>query len=99
MSSTTSTNRHPLLLAAAGAHVLLAAGHTVRKCKVQLRFSSRYLTFHFKLKGLDQFKHPSVNTLPLALRGAAKTGWYEGSVFFAILGKSLSSPLSLPPCN
>ncbi|KAF2115191.1 hypothetical protein BDV96DRAFT_63419 [Lophiotrema nucula] len=37
-------------------------------------------------KGLDQFKHPSLNTLPTALRGAIKAGWYEGSVFFAIVG-------------
>jgi hypothetical protein len=37
---------------------------------------------------LDQFKHPSLNTLPTALRGAVKAGWYEGSVFFAIMGTS-----------
>ncbi|KAF2822776.1 hypothetical protein CC86DRAFT_372587 [Ophiobolus disseminans] len=66
MSSTTTTNKHPLLLAAAVAHGLLALGHTT--------------------KGLDQFKHPSLSTLPTALRGAVKAGWYEGSVFFAIMG-------------
>ncbi|KAF1848387.1 uncharacterized protein K460DRAFT_364364 [Cucurbitaria berberidis CBS 394.84] len=37
-------------------------------------------------KGLDQFKHPSLNTLPTALRGAVKAGWYEGSGFFLIMG-------------
>ncbi|KAF2027232.1 hypothetical protein EK21DRAFT_72319 [Setomelanomma holmii] len=66
MTSTTTTNKHPLLLAAAVAHGVLALGHTT--------------------KGLDQFKHPSLNTLPTALRGAVKAGWYEGSVFFAIMG-------------
>ncbi|KAH3936758.1 hypothetical protein HBI24_134630 [Parastagonospora nodorum] len=65
MASTTS-NKHPLLLAAAVAHGVLALGHTT--------------------KGLDQFKHPSLNTLPTALRGAVQAGWYEGSVFFAIMG-------------
>ncbi|KAJ4303563.1 hypothetical protein N0V90_002462 [Kalmusia sp. IMI 367209] len=35
-------------------------------------------------KGLEQFKHPSTNQLPLQLRGASKIGWYEGSVFFLI---------------
>ncbi|KAH9861859.1 hypothetical protein J1614_011612 [Plenodomus biglobosus] len=37
-------------------------------------------------KGLDQFKHPSVTSLPIALRGAVKAGWYEGSGFFLIMG-------------
>ncbi|EAT89837.2 hypothetical protein SNOG_03106 [Parastagonospora nodorum SN15] len=68
MASTTS-NKHPLLLAAAVAHGVLALGHTT--------------------KGLDQFKHPSLNTLPTALRGAVQAGWYEGSVFFAIMGNIL----------
>ncbi|KAF1942522.1 hypothetical protein EJ02DRAFT_454219 [Clathrospora elynae] len=36
-------------------------------------------------KGLEQFKHPTMNTLPLALRGASKIGWYEGSGFFLIM--------------
>ncbi|ORY07538.1 hypothetical protein BCR34DRAFT_570585 [Clohesyomyces aquaticus] len=36
-------------------------------------------------KGLDQFKHPSLSTLPKTLLGACKAGWYEGSVFFAII--------------
>ncbi|KAF2202212.1 hypothetical protein GQ43DRAFT_439903 [Delitschia confertaspora ATCC 74209] len=36
-------------------------------------------------KGLEQFKHVSLNQLPRALRGAVTTGWYEGSVFFAIM--------------
>lgn len=43
---------------------------------------------YLQMKGLDQFKHPSLNTLPTALRGAVKAGWYEGSVFFAIMGMS-----------
>ena len=46
-------------------------------------------------KGLDQFKHPTINTLPTALRGAVKAGWYEGSVFFAIMGTTTCSSLSL----
>ncbi|KAL6702971.1 hypothetical protein ACN47E_010326 [Coniothyrium glycines] len=37
-------------------------------------------------KGLEQFKHPSLSTLPLTLRGAVKAGWYEGSGFFLIMG-------------
>ncbi|KAF2195216.1 hypothetical protein K469DRAFT_698782 [Zopfia rhizophila CBS 207.26] len=37
-------------------------------------------------KGLEQFKHPSLKQLPRALLGAVKAGWYEGSVFFAIMG-------------
>jgi len=41
-----------------------------------------------QLKGLDQFKHPTMNTLPLMLRGASKIGWYEGSGFFVIMSKS-----------
>ncbi|KAI8939098.1 hypothetical protein NX059_004935 [Plenodomus lindquistii] len=64
--ATTTTKSHPLLLASAVAHAVLALGHTT--------------------KGLDQFKHPSVNSLPLALRGAVKAGWYEGSGFFLIMG-------------
>ncbi|KAF2640291.1 hypothetical protein P280DRAFT_401405 [Massarina eburnea CBS 473.64] len=36
--------------------------------------------------GLDNFKHPSVNTLPTKLKAAVKIGWYEGSAFFAIVG-------------
>src|SRR4051812_38049530 len=41
-----------------------------------------------QLKGLDQFKHPTMRTLPLALRGASKIGWYEGSGFFIIMSTS-----------
>ncbi|KAF2687855.1 hypothetical protein K458DRAFT_385425 [Lentithecium fluviatile CBS 122367] len=37
-------------------------------------------------KGFEQFKHPTLNQLPAALKGAIKAGWYEGSVFFAIVG-------------
>lgn len=40
------------------------------------------------MKGLDQFKHPTMNTLPLVLRSASKIGWYEGSGFFVIMSKS-----------
>jgi len=39
---------------------------------------------------MDQFKHPTMNTLPLMLRGASKIGWYEGSGFFVIMSKSTS---------
>lgn len=46
------------------------------------------------MKGLDQFKHDSLNQLPAMLRGAVKAGWYEGSVFFAIVGK-LAFPVLL----
>jgi hypothetical protein len=38
------------------------------------------------MKGLDQFKHASIQTLPVGLRGAVQAGWYEGSVFFGIMG-------------
>ncbi|KAF1834850.1 hypothetical protein BDW02DRAFT_568679 [Decorospora gaudefroyi] len=38
------------------------------------------------MKGLDQFKHPTMNTLPLSLRGASKIGWYEGTGFFILMG-------------
>ncbi|KAF2012343.1 hypothetical protein BU24DRAFT_397412 [Aaosphaeria arxii CBS 175.79] len=37
-------------------------------------------------KGLEQFSHPSIDKLPVTLRGAVKAGWYEGSVFFLIAG-------------
>ncbi|KAF1963411.1 hypothetical protein CC80DRAFT_432983 [Byssothecium circinans] len=37
-------------------------------------------------KGLEQFKHPTLNSLPTVLKSAVKIGWYEGSVFFAIMG-------------
>ncbi|CAN9414303.1 unnamed protein product [Alternaria sp. RS040] len=37
------------------------------------------------MKGLDQFKHPTMNTLPVMLRGASKIGWYEGSGFFLMM--------------
>lgn len=47
------------------------------------------------MKGLDQFKHPTMNTLPLVLRGASKIGWYEGSGFFVIMSKSLLFSLGL----
>jgi hypothetical protein len=47
-----------------------------------------------QMKGLDQFKHPSFNALPSVFRGAVKAGWYEGSVFFTIMG-----PSSFPSCN
>jgi hypothetical protein len=44
-------------------------------------------------KGMEQFKHASLNQLPATLRGAVTAGWYEGSVFFAIMGQwSLLSP-------
>jgi hypothetical protein len=43
------------------------------------------------MKGLDQFKHPSMSNLPVTLRGAAKAGWYEGSGFFIIMGKLMIS--------
>ena len=37
-------------------------------------------------KGLEQYKHQSLRTVPLWLRGASKIGWYEGSVWFIIAG-------------
>jgi hypothetical protein len=46
------------------------------------------------MKGLDQFKHPTMNTLPLVLRGASKIGWYEGSGFFLIMSKFSHIPLN-----
>jgi hypothetical protein len=47
------------------------------------------------MKGLDQFKHPTMNTLPLVLRGASKIGWYEGSGFFIIMSTFISASSSL----
>jgi hypothetical protein len=46
------------------------------------------------MKGLDQFKHVSMQSLPIGLRGAVQAGWYEGSVFFAIMGALSSSSSS-----
>jgi hypothetical protein len=43
------------------------------------------------MKGLGQFKHVSMQSLPIGLRGAVQAGWYEGSVFFAIMGELSSS--------
>lgn len=37
-------------------------------------------------KGLSQFSHPSLSTVHPQVRGAAKIGWYEGSVWFIIAG-------------
>ncbi|KIW03951.1 uncharacterized protein PV09_04788 [Verruconis gallopava] len=37
-------------------------------------------------KGREQFSHPAIDKLPAVLRGAVKTGWYEGSAFFVIMG-------------
>jgi hypothetical protein len=47
------------------------------------------------MKGLDQFKHPTMNSLPLVLRGASKIGWYEGSGFFIIMSTFISASSSL----
>jgi hypothetical protein len=47
-----------------------------------------------QMKGLDQFKHVSMQSLPIGLRGAVQAGWYEGSVFFAIMGALSSSSFS-----
>lgn len=56
------------------------------------------LSLATQMKGLDQFKHPTMNTLPLMLRGASKIGWYEGSGFFLIMSKSSdNSPLFFYP--
>jgi hypothetical protein len=41
------------------------------------------------MKGFEQFQHPTLNQLPLALKGALKAGWYEGSVFFLMMGELL----------
>jgi hypothetical protein len=104
MASSTS---HPLLLATAVAHSVLALGHTVCLSSLFLAQMIPYsLAFHHvpifvyfrcdtatdqkQMKGLDQFKHVSMQSLPIGLRGAVQAGWYEGSVFFAIMG-ALSS--------
>merc|ERR1711964_477981 len=47
--------------------------------------SAAYAILAIGHTGLDQFKHPTMNTLPLMLRGASKIGWYEGSGFFVIM--------------
>ncbi|KAJ8117121.1 hypothetical protein OPT61_g1597 [Boeremia exigua] len=43
------------------------------------------LSLGHTLKGLEQFKHVSINALPNTLRGAVKAGWYEGSGFFLMM--------------
>jgi hypothetical protein len=58
--------------------------HAFQVCK------SKTLT-DLKSKGLEQFKHVSINALPVALRGAVKAGWYEGSGFFLMMGQRLPS--------
>jgi hypothetical protein len=101
MASSTS---HPLLLATAVAHSVLALGHTVclsflfptQLTPCSLPFHSVPISIYFRcdiatdqkqMKGLDQFKHVSMQSLPIGLRGAVQAGWYEGSVFFAIMGE------------
>jgi hypothetical protein len=79
-----STTRHPLLLAAAIAHGLLSLAHTVIAPYTDAQNISLTTV---QTKGFEQFKHPTLNQLPAALKGAVKAGWYEGSVFFAIVGK------------
>ncbi|KAF2807599.1 uncharacterized protein BDZ99DRAFT_464535 [Mytilinidion resinicola] len=37
-------------------------------------------------KGLEMFKDPAFARLPALLTKAVQAGWFEGSVFFAILG-------------
>jgi hypothetical protein len=41
------------------------------------------------MKGIDQFKHPTMSNLGSSLRGASKIGWYEGSGFLLIMSMSL----------
>ncbi|KAF2800583.1 hypothetical protein K505DRAFT_403926 [Melanomma pulvis-pyrius CBS 109.77] len=36
-------------------------------------------------KGIEQFKHPSLKQVPALLRSTVQAGWYEGSLFFAIV--------------
>ncbi|KAF2711652.1 hypothetical protein K504DRAFT_402866 [Pleomassaria siparia CBS 279.74] len=36
-------------------------------------------------KGIEQAKHVSLKQVPALLRGTLVAGWYEGSVFFAII--------------
>ncbi|KAF2656020.1 hypothetical protein K491DRAFT_657277 [Lophiostoma macrostomum CBS 122681] len=36
-------------------------------------------------KGFEMFGNLSINSLPTAIRTAVKAGWYEGSVFFAMM--------------
>ncbi|KAH7115197.1 hypothetical protein B0J11DRAFT_540082 [Dendryphion nanum] len=44
------------------------------------------LGFGHTAKGLSQFSHPSLSQLPRFLRSNVQAGWYEGSVFFVMLG-------------
>ncbi|KAF2134519.1 hypothetical protein P153DRAFT_3330 [Dothidotthia symphoricarpi CBS 119687] len=44
-----------------------------------------FLALGHTSKGLEQFKHPSLNTLPATLRGAVQIGWFEGSGFFLLM--------------
>jgi hypothetical protein len=47
-------------------------------------------------KGLEMFKHVSLNQLPGLLRSAVKIGWYEGSGFFLMLSKRFTSLVLSP---
>jgi hypothetical protein len=42
------------------------------------------LSLGHTLKGSSQFAHPSLSSIPPALRTASKIGWYEGSIWFLI---------------
>ncbi|OCL11545.1 hypothetical protein AOQ84DRAFT_373919 [Glonium stellatum] len=37
-------------------------------------------------KGIPMFQEPAFRRLPPILLGAARAGWYQGSVFFAMMG-------------
>ncbi|OCK81981.1 hypothetical protein K432DRAFT_325124 [Lepidopterella palustris CBS 459.81] len=44
------------------------------------------LSIGHTMKGIEMFANPSFKKLPPTLFGAVKAGWFEGSVFLAIMG-------------
>ena len=87
-------SKHPLLLASAVAYGVLSLGHTVCLSFTLKSHAMNNLLTVMQSKGLEQFKHTSISALPTALRGAVKAGWYEGSGFLLISGKSPLLPQS-----
>jgi len=52
------------------------------------------ITFNFnyrrQFKGIPMFQEPAFRRLPPILLGAARSSWYQGSVFFAMMGELVS---------
>ena len=80
-----------ILLATAAAHVLVAAGHTV--CETLSitcpeNNPNANVQTH-QIKG-GEFKDAAFRRLRPVLQGQAKAGWYQGSLYFAMMGESSS---------